>query len=128
MPKATVHRIITSLHSQNIVRREPDSKRFVVGHRLTRLAINVLRNSAQRAARHAVLQTLVDQIGETCNSNMMDGNEVVYLDRVEADWPLRLNFQPGSRVPLHCTVSGKLFLSRLPAVRRRQAIAGTERR
>jgi DNA-binding IclR family transcriptional regulator len=44
----------------------------------------------------------------------MSGTEVVYLDRVEAVWPLGLRFEPGSRVPLHCTSLGKLFLSHLP--------------
>jgi DNA-binding IclR family transcriptional regulator len=44
----------------------------------------------------------------------MSGTEVVYLDRVEAVWPLGLRFKPGSRVPLHCTSLGKLFLSHLP--------------
>ena len=37
-----------------------------------------------------------------------------YLDRVETHWPLRMQFVIGSKVPLHCTASGKLFLSQLP--------------
>ena len=40
---------------------------------------------------------------------------MVYLDRVELAWPFGLRFEPGSRVPLHCTSMGKLFLSQLPA-------------
>ena len=69
------------------------------------------------------MQTLVEEIGETCNFTMRDGVDVIYIDRVEADWPLRLHLQPGSRVPLHCTASGKLFLSRLPARERRRLLA-----
>jgi DNA-binding IclR family transcriptional regulator len=42
----------------------------------------------------------------------------VYLDRVESAWPLRMTLQPGSRVPLHCTASGKLLLALMPAARR----------
>ncbi len=33
-------------------------------------------------------------------------------------WPFGLRFEPGSRVPLHCTSMGKLFLSQLPAQKR----------
>jgi DNA-binding IclR family transcriptional regulator len=51
---------------------------------------------------------------------------VIYLDRVEARWPLRLHLEPGSRVPLHCTASGKLFLAHLPAARRRGVLAALE--
>jgi DNA-binding IclR family transcriptional regulator len=122
LPKATVHRVVMSLWHQGILQREPDSKRFATGQRLTHLAIDALRISAQRAVRHAILQGLVDHIRETCNFNMMDQNEIVYIDRVEADWPLRVHFQPGSRVPLHCTATGKLFLSQLPPARRRRLI------
>ena len=49
---------------------------------------------------------------------MLDRGRVVYLDRVESHWPLRLHLAPGSVVPVHCTASGKLFLATLPAARR----------
>ena len=39
---------------------------------------------------------------------------MLYLDRVEAQWPLRLTLDVGSHVPLHCTASGKLFLALMP--------------
>jgi len=48
----------------------------------------------------------------------MAGSHVVYLDRVESAWPFGLRFEPGSRVPLHCTSMGKLFLSLLPKQKR----------
>jgi DNA-binding IclR family transcriptional regulator len=60
-----------------------------------------------------VLVRLVEEIGETCNFTMLDGNEVVYIDRVETPSPVRLHMDAGSRVPLHCTASGKLFLAHL---------------
>ncbi|MFD2271288.1 IclR family transcriptional regulator C-terminal domain-containing protein [Undibacterium arcticum] len=62
----------------------------------------------------------MDEIGETCNVSMLDGNAMVYLDRVETPSPLRLNLQPGSHVPLHCTSSGKLLLSQLSRSQRQK--------
>jgi DNA-binding IclR family transcriptional regulator len=66
-----------------------------------------------RAERIAAMKLLVDQIGETCNFNILDGNEVVYIDRIETNAPIRLHISAGMRVPLHCTASGKLFLSQM---------------
>ena len=44
---------------------------------------------------------------------------MAYSDRVETQWPLRLVQIPiGTRVPLHCTASGKLYLSTLPKKKR----------
>ena len=37
-----------------------------------------------------------------------------YLDRAETHWPLRMQLPIGTKVPLHCTSGGKLFLSLLP--------------
>ena len=65
-----------------------------------------------------MLAALVAQVGETCNFTTLDGTEVLYIDRVEAQWPLRLTLDVGSRVPLHCTASGKLFLAHLPEAQR----------
>src|SRR5262249_24856935 len=68
-------------------------------------------------------QALVRTVGETCNIGTIDGSEIVYLDRVETEtWPLRLQFSVGSRVPLHCTATGKLFLAYLPPRQRRTLI------
>jgi hypothetical protein len=53
---------------------------------------------------------------------MPAGTEVVYLDRVETAWPLRFHLQPGSRVPLHCSASGKLFMAWMPPVQRNRLL------
>src|SRR5688572_4021116 len=121
LPKPTVHRLCQRLESEGYLMREPGGRRYTVGRRLLRLGFDVMRSGAT-FDRHAILESLVNQIGETCNFTALAGHEVVYLDRVEARWPLRLHLEPGSRVPLHCTASGKLFLSAMPATRRRRLI------
>jgi DNA-binding IclR family transcriptional regulator len=113
LPKPSVFRILGLLQRGGLVQREPASKRYCIGVRLSRLALEVMMRSPQRARRHAILQQLVAEIGETCNFTMLDGNEVLYLDRVETSSPVRVHLAAGSRVPLHCTASGKLFLSQL---------------
>ncbi|TRZ65110.1 MAG: IclR family transcriptional regulator [Rhodocyclaceae bacterium] len=117
LPKPTVYRILGTLQRGGLVQREPVAKRYCIGARLSQLALEVMLRSPQRARRHAILQQLVEEVGETCNFTMQDGNEVVYLDRVETSSPVRLLMEAGSRVPLHCTASGKLFLSQLPEYR-----------
>ncbi len=113
LPKPTVYRILSMLHEADLLQRDPLSKRYIVGPRMSKLAIEVMQHSTLRAQCHGVLQELVDEIGESCNLTMLDGNEVLYTDRVETPLPLRLHLEPGTRVPLHCTASGKIFLSHL---------------
>ena len=39
---------------------------------------------------------------------------MVYLERVETEWPLRIQLPVGTAVPFYCTASGKMYLSTLP--------------
>lgn len=114
LPKPTVFRILATLEAAGLVGREPGTKRYHCGRRLNALAGEVLLNSPTRAARHAILEELVEHTGETCNLTIPNGNAVMYLDRVETAWPLRIALGAGSSVPLHASASGKLFLSHMP--------------
>lgn len=111
LPKPTVFRILATLEEAGMLLREPDAKRYVPGERLSNLAANVLLHSPYRSARRAILEELVEKLGETCNLTIPNGHYVMYLDRVESSWPLRINLHPGSKVPLYASASGKLFLA-----------------
>ena len=82
----------------------------------------MMSNEDLSAPRHAILQALSDEVGETCNCTMLDGNHTVYFDRVESNWPYRIQLPVGSHLPLHCTASGKLFLAFMQARPRRRLI------
>ena len=114
LPQPTAHRIVTVLEKLGFVGREPGRRRIVEGRRLLGLGLNVLQAATGSGARHAILAALARKTGESCNLGVMSGTNVVYIDRVESHWPLGLRFEPGSRVPLHCTAIGKLLLSQLP--------------
>jgi len=119
LPKPTIFRLLAILQSAGLVLREPRNKLYTVGPRLARFGLEVMMNNSVRLMRHAILQRVADETGETCNLTMVDGTDVVYVDRVESQWPLRIDLKPGSRAPMHCSASGKLYLSQLPRSRRR---------
>ena len=123
LPKPTVYRMLAMLEDAGLAMREPGLRRYAPGPRLSGLARDVMLSGNFRAARHTILDRLVGEIGETCNFTMLDGDSVIYLDRVEAAWPLRINLSAGSRVPLHCTASGKLLLAMLPKPARERLVA-----
>ena len=118
LPKSTAHRLCAVLETQGYLQKKMDGKRFMPGPKLRTLAVGVLSHSQFRAQRHAILMSLSHDVGETCNLSYPDGSEMVYVDRVETQWPLRMQLTVGTRVPLHCTASGKMFLSSLSKSRR----------
>ncbi len=113
MTKPTAHRVVKVLLDMGYLERDNLDRGFIEGVNLVGLAHRVLAASAPRSLRHSILQALSEQVGETCNYGVLQGGEVLYLDRVEAKWPLGLRFDAGSRVPAHCTSIGKLLLSNL---------------
>lgn len=123
-PKPSVHRMLQQLEAGGLLARGSDGRRYAVTPRLIHFAETVLRGSAATGARHALLRQLVAEVGETCNLTALSGGEVIYLDRVETAFPLKMDLRPGSRVPLHCSASGKLFLAHLPRARRDRLLDG----
>jgi IclR family acetate operon transcriptional repressor len=114
LPKVTTHRLCAQLLDGGFLARDTDERSFAVGPALRQLAFDTLNHGVVRGLRHEVLAALVTKVGETCNFTTLDGTRVLYIDRVEALWPLRLTLDVGSHVPLHCTASGKLFLAAMP--------------
>ena len=118
VPKPTAHRIAATLEELGFLKRDPAGRRLIEGDRLVRLAFDVLAAAASRAPPRSILEALAEATGETCNVGVLAGNQVTYIDRVESRWPLGLRFEPGSRVPMHCTAIGKLLLSEMGAKQR----------
>ncbi|MBW0169276.1 MAG: IclR family transcriptional regulator [Hydrogenophaga sp.] len=127
-PKPTVHRMLTQLEAGGWLVREPDGRHFALAPRLLRLSEAALSSSTLQGVRHAVLRQLVSEVGESCNLTALSGAEVIYLDRVESAFPLRMELRPGTRVPVHCSASGKLFLAWMGARQRRTVLDGLDLR
>ena len=123
MPKSTTHRLCAALERQGFLQKEIDGKKYLPGPVLRDVAMGILSGASYRMERHAILESLSEDVGETCNLAYPDGSGMVYADRVETKWPLRLQFPIGSKVPLHCTASGKMYLASLDRRRQRKLLS-----
>lgn len=117
LPKATIHRLFQTLDAEGFLQREPGGRAYSVGPRARALAAGTMSTLRVRTPRLAIMRALAKEIGETCNFAIPDREAMVYLDRVETEWPLRVQFSVGARVPFYCTAGGKLYLSTLSDTR-----------
>ncbi len=113
LPKPTLHRLFHTAEEEGFLQRDIDGRSYGPGHRLRRLAVNTISSQRLRAVRMTILSRVADEIGETCNIATPDRDGMTYLDRVETHWPLRIQLPVGSKVPFHCTASGKMYLASL---------------
>ena len=128
IPKASVHRLCASMEEQGFLQTRISGRGLQAGTRLHSMALGILASAPIQAQRRAILKTLSEDIGETCNISVPDGNEMIYFDRAETHWPVRVNLQIGSRVPACTTAGGKMYLSSLDEVRRERVIKNTRLR
>jgi len=122
LPRQTVHRLFGQLEANGLVRRETVRAYYSVGPRFLKLGLDALRSAWQSGPVHAILTELVSHTGETCNLGVLDRTSVLYVDRVESNWPLRVDLHPGSRVPFHATAIGKLLVAYLPSRSRKRLL------
>ncbi|WP_291730404.1 IclR family transcriptional regulator [Leisingera sp. F5] len=113
LPKPTVHRLMQTAESEGFLQRDLDGRAYGPGPRLRRLALNTMSSEHLRTARLSILKSVAEELGETCNLATPDREGMIYLDRVETKWPLRIQLPIGTQVPFHCTASGKMYLSTL---------------
>jgi len=126
LPKQTVHRLCSTLEEEGYLIRETSGKRLQPSPVLKNLASGLLYSSRNQVALRQILVGIVEKVSETVNLVIPEDNGMLYLDRVEADWPFRIQLPVGSNVPFHCTASGKAFLASLTPALRRKFVKGLD--
>lgn len=122
LPKQTVYRLCNTLCDEGFLIREDGGKRLRPSRRLRIMASGVLYTSTEHIARHQVLVDVARQVGETVNFVVPEEEGMIYRDRVETDWPFRIQLPVGTHVPFHCTASGKTFMASLKPAQRRTMV------
>lgn len=113
LPKPTLHRLFNTAEAEGFLQRDIDGRSYSPGPRLRKIALNTMSSQRIRTVRLTILRNLANDIGETCNIAAPEREGMIYLDRVETHWPLRIQLPIGTQVPFYCTASGKMHLSGL---------------
>jgi len=94
------------------------SRKYRLGLRVTDLGMSALNSTGLREHSHAYLQELRQRTSYTVSLAVLDGTDILYIDRVRSfrrgQGNIDLDLQPGSRLPAYCTAMGKLLLAHLP--------------
>jgi DNA-binding IclR family transcriptional regulator len=112
--KSTVLRTLQTLEKHGWVRREGEIPVFRLGLRVVELSGAVLEDLDIRKVARPQLARLGAATGETVHLGVIDGSEMVYLDKVESVHPVRMYSRIGARAQLHCTGVGKVLLAFTP--------------
>jgi DNA-binding IclR family transcriptional regulator len=112
--KSTVHRLCTTLAAGGLLDHNPETGRYRLGLRLYELGALVGVHLDLHEAASPALNDVRNRTGETVQLAVLDGREVVYVERLESSHTVRLFGRVGHRNSAHCTSTGKVLLAYLP--------------
>jgi DNA-binding IclR family transcriptional regulator len=116
LPKGTAHRLLTSLAYFDLVRQDLTTKKYHLGFKLVELGNRLLSQLDFRTEARPYLKELAERTKETVHMVILDRNEGLYVDKVDATEHasgLRMVSALGSRIPAHCSAVGKILLAAL---------------
>jgi IclR family acetate operon transcriptional repressor len=122
LPLPSIHRLVRTLVDRGYMRQLPN-RRYSLGTRL--VPLGQAAGAMLGAWAQPVLTGLVDQLGETANLAVLDGDAATYVGQAPSRHSMRMFTEVGRRVMAHCTGVGKALLSTLPDDAVRDLLART---
>jgi IclR family KDG regulon transcriptional repressor len=119
LPKSTLHRFLVSLESHDILRRNPDDKRWRPGYRLLDWGELAGKTIGLSQLARPLMREIAAATGELIVLTVYSGQEVVCIEKIDARHPVRLALEVGTRRPLHAGASSKVLAAYLPEPERR---------
>ncbi|MEV8566965.1 IclR family transcriptional regulator [Streptomyces sp. NPDC051322] len=116
--KSTALRLLRTLHEHGLVYRQQD-QRYRLGTRLFALAQEAVENLDVREIAHPYLAQLNEECGHTVHLAVYEENEVLYIDKVDSRYPVRMYSRIGKPVAITVAAVAKLLLADLPEPERR---------
>lgn len=121
--RSTTYRYVATLAKLGYVQQDAESRKYSLGPRVIDLGFAALASMEVTRVALRYLQALSDETGYAASMAVLDGQDIVYVERCRsrrtAGLAMDLNLHVGSRLPAYCTSMGKVLLAhREPAALR----------
>ena len=132
LSRSTTHRYVATLAMLGYLQQDPSTKKYQLGPRVLDLGFSAIHSMELREISAPHLQQLSDQTGFTVNMAILDGSDIVYIERCRSararQREIDLNLHIGSRLPAYCTSMGKILLAYQPRPEREALIESVDLR
>lgn len=114
LDNATAFRLLNTLLMLGYVQRVPSSRAFRLSFKALDLGFNAIARAELRDAARPVLKSLVELTDEAASLGVLDGPDVVYVERVQTRLARSgVDARIGSRIPVYCSALGLAMLAHL---------------
>ena len=126
LSRSTTHRYVATLAALGYLQQDVPTRKYRLGPRVLDLGFSAINSMELRHISAPHLQQLSEATGHTVNMAVLDGADIVYIERCRssrAGRDIDLNLHAGSRLPAYCTSMGKVLLAFLPAQQLKAVLA-----
>lgn len=111
MTMGTAHRYLLTLKNLGYVMQDPETKKYRLTPKVLTLGFSVLRGMDLRSRVFPYMIEAARELDTTTQCAILEGAEIVYIERVRASDVVNLDLTTGSRLPAYCTSMGKAILA-----------------
>lgn len=114
LQKSNAHRLLRSLAELDYVRQVEDTARYELTLKLWEMGQRVIVRMDIATEATPAMRRLAAATQETVHLSLLEGDEVVYVHKIESPHPVRAYSAIGGRAPAHCVATGKALLAFQP--------------
>ncbi|WP_284645420.1 IclR family transcriptional regulator [Paenibacillus silviterrae] len=111
LSKGAVHKLLMTLESEGFIKQNPANKQYALGYTLLELGNRVLKNHNLVDFTKPFLQRLAETTQELVCLCVRDGNEAIYVNKIDSVHPIRFNVEAYRRFPLYATSASRAILA-----------------
>jgi IclR family KDG regulon transcriptional repressor len=112
-PKSTAHTILLTLERSNFLQHNDRTGKYTLGPKFYVLGDRLLADSGPREHARPFLLDLVAKTELTAHLAILDGDQVVYVEKIDSPGFVRMNTWVGRRIDARCTALGKALIAHL---------------
>jgi IclR family acetate operon transcriptional repressor len=113
IPKPSLHRTLTAMRERGFATQAVPGGPYLLGPAALEAAFRFHAGLDLRRLMHPLATEVSKHFHQTCHVSVLDGANVVYVDKVEADLGVRITSVIGGRNPAYATGVGKALLAEL---------------
>lgn len=118
---SSTNRLLTTLSEHGYLQKNKKTKRYSLGFSILTLSGIIKTTMIIHREAKPVMEDLVQQLGYSAHLGILEGTDIVYLEKLESPHPVRLNSHIGKKNPAYCTGCGKIML----AFQKKEALKST---
>jgi len=120
--KSTIHRILQTLDAWGYIAKDERTKSYRLGMKVMALSSHYLNGLELKTVALPFLERLQQQTKIFVHLGILDGKEIVYLEKIGPYTHFSMYSQIGRRAPIYSTALGKAVFSNLDKVRREELL------